>query len=118
MALIGREPASPDEQPMDGETLIFVQGRRVFLPSGQAFIPVASLHRLLGTQAKGASLALVSEYHFEVFQDGGALWRWRIKSVNGRTVADSGEGYVSKANALRAVDDLNNTDWPIKVQGR
>ncbi len=29
-------------------------------------------------------------------------WRWRMKAPNGRTVADSGEAYVSHAGAERA----------------
>lgn len=30
-------------------------------------------------------------------------WRWRLKANNGRTTADSGEAYVTKANARRAI---------------
>lgn len=33
-------------------------------------------------------------------------WRWRLKAANGRTVADSGEAYVRKANAERAARRL------------
>lgn len=114
-ALIGREPASDGEQPAPGEVAIFVKGRRVFLAAGQVFIPLSNLHRLPGTPTPGPRGQTTSEYHFTVFQDGGGLWRWRILARNGRVVADSGEGYASKANAHRAVDDLNNTDWPISV---
>src|SRR6266496_2041816 len=39
-ALIGREPANADEQPAPGETVLFVQNRRVFLAAGQVFIPL------------------------------------------------------------------------------
>jgi uncharacterized protein YegP (UPF0339 family) len=53
-----------------------------------------------------------------VFQDTAGLWRWRVLAVNGRVVADSGEGYSTKANAHRAVDDLNHTDWPLPVKDR
>ena len=40
---------------------------------------------------------------FELYQaaDG---WRWRLRAVNRRTVADSGEAYTTKAHARRAVD--------------
>jgi uncharacterized protein YegP (UPF0339 family) len=31
-----------------------------------------------------------------------ARWRWHVKAGNGLIVADSGEGYNSKANAVRA----------------
>jgi uncharacterized protein YegP (UPF0339 family) len=114
-ALIGREPTSDMDLPTTGETTLFIQGRKVFLPGGQAFIPLASLHRLTSAPAPKGPTASTSEYHFQVFQDAGGLWRWRIKAINGRVVADSAEGYATKSNAHRAADDLNNTDWPIPV---
>ena len=33
-------------------------------------------------------------------------WRWRLKAANGRTVADGGEAYRSRANAIRAARRL------------
>ena len=39
---------------------------------------------------------------FEIYPDKRGLWRWRLKARNGRTVADSGEGYASRTNAFRA----------------
>lgn len=33
-------------------------------------------------------------------------WRWRLKAFNGRIVADSGEAYVTQANAKRAARRL------------
>jgi uncharacterized protein YegP (UPF0339 family) len=131
-ALVGREPTSDTEQPGTGETLVFVRNRRVFLAAGQAFIPLAALHRLATVDqppptfrptsksrpAAGFRFGTgTSEYHFTVYQDTAGGWRWRIQAANNRTVADSSESYASKANADRAVDDLNNTDWPIDVKG-
>jgi len=29
-------------------------------------------------------------------------WRWQLKARNGKIVADSGEGYASEYNAVRA----------------
>lgn len=40
---------------------------------------------------------------FEVFQDRAGEWRWHLKAANGRIMADSGEGYISRANAERAL---------------
>lgn len=37
----------------------------------------------------------------EFYRDTAGTWRWRTR-VNGRTTADSGEGYASKSNARRA----------------
>ena len=36
-----------------------------------------------------------------VYKDMRGEWRWRIKSRNGRTIGDSGEGYKSRAHARR-----------------
>ncbi len=41
---------------------------------------------------------------FEVYQDKAQQWRWRGIAANGEKIADSGEGYISKANAERARD--------------
>lgn len=37
----------------------------------------------------------------EVYKDRAGRWRWRLKSKNGRVIADSGQGYASEA-ATRA----------------
>ena len=39
---------------------------------------------------------------FEVYEDRGGEWRWRLVHWNGNIVADSGEGYSSRSNAKRA----------------
>ena len=43
---------------------------------------------------------------FHIYQDARGEWRWRLKARNGRIVADSGEGYVTRGNALRAARRL------------
>jgi uncharacterized protein YegP (UPF0339 family) len=30
-------------------------------------------------------------------------WRWQIKAANGRTLADSGEGYINEIDCDRAI---------------
>ncbi|MEM9317628.1 MAG: DUF1508 domain-containing protein [Pseudomonadota bacterium] len=39
-----------------------------------------------------------------VFRDNQNFWRWRMKTQNGRTIADSGEGYHNKQDCLHAID--------------
>ncbi|ABD58640.1 gp41 [Mycobacterium phage PLot] len=39
-----------------------------------------------------------------VYQDSNNEWRWRFKASNGRVMADSGEGYQNKQDALTAID--------------
>ena len=40
---------------------------------------------------------------FELYASLGQ-WRWRLKAVNGRIVADSGEGYFNKVDCLHAIN--------------
>ena len=44
-------------------------------------------------------------WRFEIYQDAALQYRWRLKAPNGRIVADSGEGYVSRSNARRAAEN-------------
>lgn len=43
---------------------------------------------------------------FQIYQDRGGEWRWRLKAANRRIVADSGEGYRTRAGVLRAASRL------------
>ncbi len=56
-----------------------------------------------------------------VYRDAGGEWRWSAVAGNGEKVGDSGEGYVSKSNALRAArqfrDGLVEVDVDIIAAG-
>ncbi|MDZ5812301.1 HVO_2922 family protein [Halorubrum sp. AD140] len=41
---------------------------------------------------------------FELYEDQGGEWRWRLRHRNGNVVADSGEGYASKSGAEDAIE--------------
>ena len=41
--------------------------------------------------------------HFDLYKDSSGGWRWRLVASNGKTVADSGESYTSKANAENGI---------------
>jgi uncharacterized protein YegP (UPF0339 family) len=41
--------------------------------------------------------------HFNLYKDKAGEWRWRLIASNGKTVADSGEGYTTKANAQAGI---------------
>ena len=43
---------------------------------------------------------------FEVYRDRAGEWRWRLVHWNGNILADSGEGYASRSNAVRAVQGV------------
>ena len=52
--------------------------------------------------AEAASLR-ESKARFELFEDASGKPRWRLRHRNGNIIADSGEGYASRSNAVEAV---------------
>ena len=42
--------------------------------------------------------------YYELRRDVNRKFRWRLISNNGRTVAESGEGYSRRCDCIRAVD--------------
>ena len=45
---------------------------------------------------------------FEVYEDAGEEWRWRLRAANGELVADSGEGYANRSKAMDAVERVQS----------
>ena len=45
-------------------------------------------------------------WKFEVYEDTGGKYRWRLVAANGQTVASSGESFASKANAREAAENV------------
>ena len=41
---------------------------------------------------------------FEVYQDAKGEYRWKLVAANGRTIADSGEGYTEKATCKAGIE--------------
>jgi uncharacterized protein len=46
---------------------------------------------------------------FEIYDDAGGKYRWRLKDGNGEKVASSGESFDSKSNAKRAAQNVKDT---------
>lgn len=62
------------------------------------------LDRLFGKDAPVAAEQSRPKSHrvFEVYEDAGGKWRWRVLAINGATVGTSGESFHTEGNALRA----------------
>ena len=41
---------------------------------------------------------------FEIYQDKGNEWRWRLKADNHEVIADSNEGYKEKRSAENGIE--------------
>jgi uncharacterized protein len=42
-------------------------------------------------------------FKFEVYQDKAGQWRWRLLASNGKSIAESGEGYGEKKDCLDGI---------------
>lgn len=49
-----------------------------------------------------------SQGRFEVYEDRAGQWRWRLVHRNGNIIADGGEGYASKRNAIRGLRSVQD----------
>ncbi len=47
-----------------------------------------------------------SDGTFELFEDRGGEWRWRLRHRNGKIIADSGEGYSTRSGLTRALEGV------------
>jgi uncharacterized protein YegP (UPF0339 family) len=43
---------------------------------------------------------------FEIYKDKTGEFRWKLTHTNGQTIANSGEGYTSKVNAIKGIDSV------------
>ena len=47
-----------------------------------------------------------SDATFEIFEDTGGKWRWRLRHDNGNIIADGGQGYASKQKAKQGLGSV------------
>jgi uncharacterized protein YegP (UPF0339 family) len=47
-----------------------------------------------------------SSAQFELYEDRGGEWRWRLRHRNGNVIATGGEGYTRRRDARRALDSV------------
>jgi uncharacterized protein YegP (UPF0339 family) len=53
--------------------------------------------------------------YYRLYKDANQHWRWRYVSSNGRTIADSGEGYYNRADALAGIGIMKaSTHSPVR----
>ena len=55
---------------------------------------------------------------FELYTDKAGEYRWRLRHQNGNIIADSGEGYTTKASAINGIESVkeNSAAAPISEQ--
>ena len=45
----------------------------------------------------------------EIYKDSAGEWRWRIKHQNGNILADSGQGYSRRVDAINGLEVVTGT---------
>ena len=53
---------------------------------------------------------------FELYIDKASEWRWRLWHRNGNIIADSGQGYSNKSDALNGIDLVKSTSAGTPVE--
>lgn len=53
--------------------------------------------------------ASASKATFELYEDAGGQWRWRLVHTNGNNIADSAQGYASKQKAQQGLESVKRT---------
>ncbi|WP_135304465.1 HVO_2922 family protein [Haloarcula amylovorans] len=53
---------------------------------------------------------------FELYTDSAGDWRWRLRHSNGNIVADSGEGYTSKAKAKQGIRSVKSNASDAEIE--
>jgi uncharacterized protein YegP (UPF0339 family) len=54
---------------------------------------------------------------YKVYKDCSGEWRWRLVASNGRTLADSGEGYRDKRDCLAGIESVKGSkDAPVEEE--
>ncbi|MFB6211804.1 MAG: HVO_2922 family protein [Halobacteriales archaeon] len=58
----------------------------------------------------------MADLTFVVYQDRADQWRWRLVHANGNIIADSGQGYTSKQNAINGIETVKGhaEDAPVE----
>ena len=53
--------------------------------------------------------------YYEIYKDASNQWRWRLWAANAKIIADSGEGYIHRADCEHAIDLVKSSqDAPVK----
>ena len=55
---------------------------------------------------------------FELYRDRAGEYRWRLRHQNGNIIADSGEGYSSRANAENGVQSVKENSPSAPIEDR
>jgi len=82
---------------------------RIVADSGQGYNDrdeAESAVERVETYAPDADVLDVGPAAFEIYEDTGGKWRWRLRHRNGNIVADSGQGYDDRSGARDGIESV------------
>ena len=85
--------------------LLYKNGN-ILADSGQGYASRQKARQ--GLESVQRNVAEDGNADFEVYEDSGGEYRWRLVHRNGNIIADSGEGYASKSGAEDAVERIRS----------
>ncbi len=91
---------------------------RTIADSGEGYGDRRDAEAGIGTvrgKARDADHLDITPAGFEVYKDKADEWRWRLIRQNGRIVADSGEGYTERNDAMEAVERVQKVSGETEV---
>ena len=56
--------------------------------------------------------------YFTIFQDNIGQWRWNLRAANHTIIADSGEGYINKADCAHGIALVQSTTVATPIYAR
>jgi uncharacterized protein YegP (UPF0339 family) len=77
--------------------------------SGRSYAEEDSAREAIGRMKAYAPEADTLEYDpaaYELYPDADDRWRWRLRTMNGNIIADSGQGYSSKQKARQGMESV------------
>ncbi len=91
---------------------------QIIADSGEGYTDRQDAEAGIGTvrsNARDADHLEIIPAGFEVYKDKADEWRWRLIRQNGRIVADSGEGYTERNDAIEAVERVQSLSGETEV---
>ena len=76
---------------------------------------VSGLSYFNGTRAVAAE-GKKSGANFEVYQDKGGEWRWRLRTTNSQVIATSGAGYKEKRSCMDGIESVKKNAKDAEVK--
>jgi uncharacterized protein YegP (UPF0339 family) len=84
-----------------------LDGEEIVADSGEGYTEKREAEKAVervSNYAAEADLLAIGSAAFEIYEDRGEEWRWRLRHRNGEIIADSGEGFPKRSGAVASIE--------------